>query len=311
MPQQKSMSRVKVGEYTVDLMKEIGHGTFGTVYKGWHPSKGTVAAKKISTKDKKAISEVQIWNYLKETSTHDHIIRVYDVMRKYKDSIWIMMELCDLGDLNDFFITHSEYSQQLSVKIQLMKQITDGIAFLHNNDIVHRDIKLENILVKSEPRGQFLAKVGDFGLSKILDADSQTSAMSSDVGDLYFRAPELFDSKQRYHRDVDVYAAGITFTAMLQAQPGKILVPKAEGSVTYNVTGVPIGFALNTCKVSGNPPFTLVENNPNDDNSTKEVKDLIRKMTHFCPEQRLRSSIVQQILNRILLVSCMQSQFLE
>ena len=112
--------------------------------------------------------------------------------------------------------------------MNLMRQIAKGIAFLHQNNIVHRDIKPGNILLKS-CNGYAVVKLGDFGLSKFLDPDDMTSAMSSNVGTLTFKAPEFWDrqpdERVRYHRNIDVYAAGLTFTAMLQAKPDHSLVP--------------------------------------------------------------------------------------
>ena len=66
-------------------------------------------------------------------------------------------------------------------------------------------------------------KLADFGLCRILTADEST--MSNNVGTLMFKAPEFWDPKSndkvRYHRNIDVYAAGLTFAAMLQAVPGR------------------------------------------------------------------------------------------
>ena len=103
------------------------------------------------------------------------------------------MEFCDLGDLNQFF--KSYYSQlTIEMKVKLMKQIMNGIAFLHDRNIVHRDIKPGNILLASTPEHNVVVKLGDFGLSKILDPDSLTSAMSSNVGTLSFKAPEFWNT---------------------------------------------------------------------------------------------------------------------
>ena len=76
-----------------------------------------------------------------------------------------------------------------------MTQIAGGVAFLHSKNIAHRDIKPGNILLKTEG-GCAVVKLGDFGLSKFLDPDGSTSAMSSDVGTLIFKAPEFWDKKQ-------------------------------------------------------------------------------------------------------------------
>ena len=94
-------------------------------------------------------------------------------------------------------------------------------------------------------------------MSKILDPDDLTSAMSSNVGTLTFKAPEFWDHKPRdkvrYHRNVDVYAAGLTFAAMLQAKPGKKFVPCVEGSLQASETKMPIGLAAFTRKTNKQP----------------------------------------------------------
>ena len=307
-----------VDEYRVDLMNELGSGTFGTVYKGWNTSNNqTIAIKRVSKSNRTmASSEALKSYYLKKNITHNNIITVYDV-KNCGEFMWIMMEFCNLGDMNQFFKTHSMLVQDTPVKIKLMRQIISGIAFLHSKGIVHRDIKPTNILLTKshDPRNifltkshdQVLVKVGDFGLSKILDPDSSTSAMSSNVGTPIFKAPEFWDNKPgkkvRYHRNVDIYSAGLTFTAMLQAQPGQNLAPKAEGSLTQSEAGLPIGLAVRNRRAFKQPEFNVVENHSGDDTMTKAIKQLIRGMTWLNPEQRLSSLEVQQNLEQILLVS--------
>ena len=114
-----------------------------------------------------------------------------------------------------------------------MVQIAKGIAHLHENNIVHRDIKPGNILITASPiHGQFMVKLTDFGLSKFLDPNDETSAMSSDVGTLMFKSPEYFEAcrqgKLNYHRNVDIYAAGLTFLCMLEAKEGEPLRPASQ-----------------------------------------------------------------------------------
>ena len=298
------MAVANVGEYRVHYNKVLGQGTFGTVYKGWNTSKMALAAKRMSKENKTASSEVKALCQLNKNTTHENIVGVYDV--KTEDFVWIMMEFCNLGDLDRFFNKYQKYCQ-CTVKIEIMKQIARGIAFLHSKDIVHRDIKPGNILLTSitAPVGQFTVKLSDFGLSKILDPNGVKSTMNSTVGTILFMAPEFFDSQMgkpvAYHRNVDVFSAGLTFTAMLQAQSDENLFPKAEGSMTESK--IPIGLLMNVRSASGEPELNVVEYKTSDDAVTKELKELIRGMTCVNPEKRLPSSQVEQDLERIIRVS--------
>ena len=134
-----------------------------------------------------------------------------------------------------------------------------------------------------------IVKLGDFGLSKFLDPDDITSAMSSNVGTLAFKAPEFWDRKPndriRYHRNVDVYAAGLTFTAMLQAKPGHNLVPKAEDSLQSFETKMSIGLAAFTrCQSKHNEIKVVVPENNDDATPANKLKVIIEAMTYFSPE---------------------------
>ena len=299
----------QIFDYTVDLMEELGRGGFGTVYKGYDKNDFTVAVKKLSTESKddkrKASTEAVRFHYLKDKllQQNNHIIKIYDVKR-YKDAMWIFMDFCDLGDLNKLNKTHSHMLKDAVLNVKLMKQIANGIAFLHDRNIVHRDIKPGNILIKSTQNNCAVVKLGDFGLSTILDPDSLTSTMSSNVGTLSFKAPEFWDKnhddKVRYHRNVDVYAAGLTYTAMLQAKPGRSLHPKVEGSIQNSETVMPIGLAAYSRQLYNQPDINIMEDTASDDGTVKKLKCLIRGMTRTKPQDRLSALGVETMLDQLV-----------
>ena len=111
-----------------------------------------------------------------------------------------------------------------------MSRIAKGIGYLHAENVIHLDLKPGNILIASD--SLLVPKLTDFDLSKSLDPDYETSVMSSNVATLAFKAPEFFnriDGKLIYHRNVDIYAAGLTFLAMIQApERCSKLVPQLE-----------------------------------------------------------------------------------
>ena len=137
-------------------------------YKGrdTHRDNTIVAMKKLHKLGNRraAIStEAVRWHYLKEKIIHDHIVKVHAV-KYFNSAMWITMEYCDLGDLNDLFRNYGYTLLNTRSKVKAMTQVAIGINFLHSKDIVHRDIKPGNAVVKSMPQGKALVKLGDFGL---------------------------------------------------------------------------------------------------------------------------------------------------
>ena len=219
---------LKVKSYSVDLHPNniLGHGAFGTVYKGRDSKQNTIAAKQIDGNRHPKVLSQDLDRLLK--LDHQNVIRLLDV-EKIQNTVWMVMPLCELGDLNTFYRTRSrEVSQETSVNI--MKQIASGIKYLHSEGIIHRDIKPGNILVASGTPLRLL--LADFDVSKCLDPEVETSLMTSNVGTPAFKAPEFFQQtspgKIEYHRNVDIYAAGLTFLAIIQAERGKRLIPQIE-----------------------------------------------------------------------------------
>ena len=194
----------RVFDYRVNLLREIGRGAFGTVFKGYDRDENPVAVKKVAAltaEDRhRASAEAMKFHYLREklrkNQQNENIIEIYDV-KYFKDAMWIMMEHCDLGDLNKFFKSHRNTVSDIEARVKLMLQVAKAISFLHLRGVVHRDIKPDNIMVKSTGTGYAVIKLGDFGLVKILDADALTSAMTSNVGTRQFKAPEFWTDPVR------------------------------------------------------------------------------------------------------------------
>ena len=174
---------------------------------------------------------------------------------------------------------------------------------------IHRDIKPGNILIDCHS-----PKLTDFDLSKFLDPDGETSMMNSNVGTNAYKAPEFFNrigGKLRYHRNVDIYAAGLTFLAMIQAQEGnRKLVPHIETPrddselhvqsigqliaerIKYNVPELNI-VRVSSVEVAPAPTTDVPVDN------IRSIRRLIQKMTCVGPKERLTADQVQLHLDKV------------
>ena len=219
---------LKVKSYSINQAQVLGSGAFGIVYKGSDAKKNEIAAKRIDgNAHPRILNQLESHDLDKFVQLdHPNVMKILDV-EKNENIVWMMMPFCKF-DLNRF---HRTRDIPHETNLDVMKQITMGIEYLHGKDIVHRDIKPGNILVASEVPVQ--VQLADFDVSKCLDPEVETSLMTtSKVGTLAFKAPEFFQrtrsGKIEYHRNVDIYAAGLTFLAILQAEKGKCLIPHIE-----------------------------------------------------------------------------------
>ena len=109
----ENLGMVSVLGYSIDFLRELGRGGFGTVYRGYDDDGNTVAIKKVSKSDRhNASAEAVKLHFLTENIRHENIIKV-DNVKTWKDSMWIVMEYCNFGDLNNFF---KKYHQKLNRK---------------------------------------------------------------------------------------------------------------------------------------------------------------------------------------------------
>ena len=269
------------------------------MYQGWDKNNGNVAIKKISRGRAQSTEAVKLWNLKSKVGEHQNIITTHHI-KSFEGAIWIAMEQCDLGDLNRYFKEHFEEQTEHS-KLLLMRQIMTGITYLHDQNVIHRDIKPGNILVKGSNNGAtHTVKLADFGLCKILE-DDESSTMHSNVGTNMFKAPEFWsrnpdDSKPAYGRSVDIYAAGLTFAAILQAKKGKHLRPQAECSMHPAEPMHCLGEAAYRRKVQNQPELLILVDSEADNNLARLCKQLIRSMTHILPQMRPTATLVEKNL---------------
>uniref|UniRef100_S4RCL6 Serine/threonine-protein kinase TAO3 n=1 Tax=Petromyzon marinus TaxID=7757 RepID=S4RCL6_PETMA len=193
-------------------LKEIGHGSFGAVYfaRNIHTSE-VVAIKKMSYSGKQSnekwqdiIKEVKFLTKLK----HPNIIE-YKGCYLREHTAWMIMEYC-LGSASDLLEVHKKPLQEIEIAA-IAHGALQGLAFLHNHTMIHRDVKAGNILL-TEP-GQ--VKLADFGSASL------TAPANSFVGTPYWMAPEviLAMDEGQYDGKVDVWSLGITCIELAERKP--------------------------------------------------------------------------------------------
>ncbi|CAD8103498.1 unnamed protein product [Paramecium primaurelia] len=140
---------------------------------------------------------------------HKNIILLEEIITDCR-SVSIILEYCQGGDLLQLL-------QQKSIQIdvpRLMLNLLSGLKHLHDLEIVHRDIKLQNILFKDSKNMDTL-KIADFGFSCI---KSQISFINPRCGTPGYTAPEVFSQSCKYNEKVDIYSAGIIFYNILTSK---------------------------------------------------------------------------------------------
>jgi hypothetical protein len=204
--------------------RQIGRGGFCDVFEAsWLGQK--VAVK---TVDGIVTHETEISAGL----SHPQIVRVFGFFTDKRHSCNLVMELMS-GDLHKY-MNHPRCDEtlpfELDIAVDIMLQIAEGMQYLHDKQIVHRDLKSSNILVDPvdcSGKGYLRVKVADFGLAKIKAASATYSLQTQNVGTTRWMAPELLTSSDqresseptpqelRYPFMVDVYSFAITCSEIL------------------------------------------------------------------------------------------------
>ncbi len=185
----------EIAGYLVNFRKRLGRGAIGNVYMATDKDGNKVAAKQVdsSRSERSAVRELQ--NAQRHALLiHENIVKIFEILNE--EDIWVFMEYCEGGDLNDY--SKKCFSEMQEKKISIMHQTAKGLAFLHNQRIVHRDIKPENVLVKPNSGSSLVTvKLTDFGLAKYLDPDDTTSAMETKLGTILYMAPEFYNQNEK------------------------------------------------------------------------------------------------------------------
>jgi calcium-dependent protein kinase len=196
------------------LVKKLGDGSFGSVYLVHHRlNKMERAMKKIkksnstsSQDEDEVLNEINILKKL----DHPNIVKIFEFYNT-KDAYYLITEFCQEGELYDK-IKHKFTEQQIAI---IFHQVFSGLNYLHINNIIHRDLKLENILVDQvDQNHNLMIKIIDFGTAKILQKNKSEKAV---IGSSYYMAPEVL--KKNYNEKCDTWSCGVILYMLLFGIP--------------------------------------------------------------------------------------------
>lgn len=247
------------------IKEKLGSGSFATVKRAISKETNQEVAvkiikkKKLSTKELKSIErEIDIMIKLK----HKNVVTLLDVFDSPKQ-IYLVMELCIGGELFDKVVEAGSYSEHLASKA--VKQICQGIRYLHANGIIHRDLKPENLLYYDNS-SEGLLKITDFGLATHLD--DPNDLMKTTCGTLHYVAPEVLLGHP-YGKEVDLWSLGVILFVLLS---GYLPFYADQKKQTYKliVTGDYGGF-----------------DDPVWDGISRDAKTLVKRLLDINPKKRI------------------------
>ncbi|KAL8094175.1 hypothetical protein AgCh_035879 [Apium graveolens] len=201
MGESNKSSRV-VGDYLVG--KQIGSGSFSVVWHGKHRVYHTeVAIKEIVTGrltkklEESLLSEIRILRHI----NHPNIIHLYDMIQE-PGKIYFVLEFCKGGDLSMFLHKRKGRITESTAK-HFMLQLASGLKILRDNDLIHRDLKPQNLLLSTNGDDSVL-KIADFGFARSLQPRNLAETL---CGSPLYMAPEIMQL-QKYDAKADLWSVG-------------------------------------------------------------------------------------------------------
>lgn len=234
------MATFTINEYIINR-KRIGKGSFSSIYKAYNTKNNNIyAIKEIFIDKKQNKSNVKRELNVLKTLDHPNIVKLHDVIIDTNyNNIYFVFDYYPKGDFAKF-LNNKPLKEKYSKKY--LQQLSNGLEYLLSKNILHRDLKPQNILLTDE----FNIKLTDFGFAKQFD---QNSLISTLCGSPMYMAPEIINKKD-YDNKSDLWSVGI------------ILYQMVYGTVPYNVNNFldliknvnskEIQYNINDIKVSDN-----------------------------------------------------------
>ena len=249
--------------YYYKILKLLGKGSFGKVYMASQVLTNRVVA--IKCLDKRVVKEENRHNKIlhelmmfKTLVGHANVIQIYEVFEN-KKYFFFVMEYASSGDLLQLMKKKNKLSEVTARHI--FTQLAHGLEFIHSKGILHRDIKLDNILLQ-ESEGEYRAKICDFGVSRFM---SEGEVINEQCGTPAYIAPEIIKKKGYKGFSADLWSLGVMLYAMVMgAMPFK----------ANNMDGLHEKIIKRDCDMQN-------------DLVTPQAKDLIERLLTVDPNKRI------------------------
>eukprot|EP01132_Coremiostelium_polycephalum_P000613 gene613-762_t len=214
------MEHGQIGDYV--FQSRIGSGAFAQVFRAYHKTKGTIFAIKIvdlyrlTEKNSKLKENLNYEIKILKSVSHPNIVTLYDVIEPpppQSDSfIYMVMECCEGGDFSKYIRKHKKLTEERA--LFFMRQLASGLRFLRMKDVIHRDLKPQNLLLSDSSDNPVL-KIADFGFAKFIDVQSLSDTF---CGSPLYMAPEILNRKN-YTVKADLWSVGVILYEMLVGEP--------------------------------------------------------------------------------------------
>lgn len=217
---------------TYSMEGELGSGASGTVCLARNRHTQQLVAIKIMKLERQPnrdliISEIDVMKAIH----HENIVNYLECyLLREENQLWVVMEYLDGGPLTDVV---TETVMSVPVIAAVVKECVKALAFLHENNIIHRDIKSDNVLLGKQ--GQ--VKLTDFGFCAQLG--NRQSKRQTMVGTPYWMAPEVVDKAVHYGPKIDIWSLGIMIIEMLDGKPPYMDEPPLKAIYLIQTKGKP------------------------------------------------------------------------
>ena len=200
------------------IIKLLGEGSFGKVYLSEEiKSNNKVVIKSIDIRSMSEIQRNLIINEIKimKKLNHFNVIKYIDFIHDKKNYFYfIIMEYANKGDLSNIIFEKKNLKTNFNEKeiLSIFIQIVNGLKYIHFNKIIHRDLKSQNIFLLKTKNNNLIIKLGDFGISKILN--NTLNNASTIIGTPFYFSPEIING-EKYDYKSDLWSLGIILYQMM------------------------------------------------------------------------------------------------